>query len=50
VKKIFKDKRLFYKKRQKKGNVRSKELYLTKKKEGKRAVAKAMEERRKKDY
>jgi len=46
VKKIIKDKRLLYKKWQKNGDVRSKELYLTKKKEAKKAVAEARKERR----
>jgi len=47
VKKIIKHKRLLYKKWQKK-DVRSKELYLTKKKEAKRALAEVMGENGKK--
>jgi len=48
VKKIIKDKWLLYKKWQKKGDVRSKELYLAKKKEAKRAVVEAMQKEGKK--
>jgi len=48
VKKIIKDKRLLYRECQKKGGVRIKELYLTKKKEAKWAVAEATENEGKK--
>jgi len=48
VKKISKTNSFFIRNGKKKGDIKSKELYLTKKKEAKRAVAEAMEKEGKK--